>query len=96
MLEGGSRWNINRERETMNLANTSQTRLYDVRLMSTLNTMSQRVFGVDLLPEFKPPGNPTGIHCLLSLIKLSYIESLQIGHIEFILHQNTVNHPCHS
>jgi hypothetical protein len=59
MVEGGSRWNLNRSREVSDMA-TSQTRLYDVHLMSTINAMSQRVLNLDLLPEFRPPGNPTG------------------------------------
>ncbi|XP_078657398.1 uncharacterized protein LOC144903286 isoform X1 [Branchiostoma floridae x Branchiostoma belcheri] len=59
MIEGGSRWNINRAREAVQRPVTSKTRLYDVRLMSNINTISQRVLGVKLLPEFSPPGKPT-------------------------------------
>lgn len=30
--------------------------------MSSINALSQRVLKVDLLPEFRPPGKPTGEH----------------------------------
>ncbi|XP_041824833.1 uncharacterized protein LOC121629265 [Melanotaenia boesemani] len=60
MLEGVSRWNINRSQQALNMNRTSQTKIYDVRLMSNVNTLSNRVLGSALLPEFIPPGKPTG------------------------------------
>lgn len=60
MLEGGSRWNMNRTRESMDMSVASHTRLYDVRLMTNVNDLSNRVLGFPLLPEFIPPGKPTG------------------------------------
>ncbi|KAK2919589.1 hypothetical protein Q8A73_003960, partial [Channa argus] len=38
----------------------STLRTFDVCLMSHLNSMSQRVLGCPLTPEFTPPGRPTG------------------------------------
>ena len=60
MLEGGSRWNMNRRHETVEME-TSHTQLYDIRLMANINTLSHKVLGCDLLPEFQPPGKPTGM-----------------------------------
>nr|XP_023675259.1 uncharacterized protein LOC111847890 [Paramormyrops kingsleyae] len=60
MLEGGSRWNMNRAHEAVSLSAKSHTKLYDVRLMSNLNSLSNRVLRHALLPEFIPPGRPTG------------------------------------
>lgn len=59
MLEGGSRWNINRARDAVSMGGTSRTKIYDVRLMSNLNDLSNRVLGYPLLPEFLPPGRST-------------------------------------
>ncbi|CAL8241287.1 unnamed protein product [Gadus morhua 'NCC'] len=47
---------------------TSQTRIYDVRLMSSVNALSNRVLGSALLQEFTPPGKPTG-----ELIAVEYL-----------------------
>lgn len=60
MLEGGSRWNMKRTQEALDTSRRSHTKLYDVHLMSNLNSMSNRVLGHALLPEFIPPGCPTG------------------------------------
>lgn len=60
MLEGASRWNINRGRQAVDMGGTSLTKIYDVRLMSHMNDLSNRVLGCLLLPEFTPPGKPTG------------------------------------
>lgn len=67
MLEGASRWNINRAHQAVDMSGTSLTKIYDVRLMSHMNVLSNRVLGCALLPEFKPPGKPTGKiqHCTL-------------------------------
>ena len=59
MLEGLSRWNINWAQQALNMSVTSHTRIYDVRLMSSVNTLSIRVLGSALLQEFTPPGKPT-------------------------------------
>jgi len=60
MLEGGSRWNMNRAHEAVDVSETSHTRIYDVRLMSNVNALSNSVLGRALIPEFIPPGKPTG------------------------------------
>ncbi|XP_023184849.1 uncharacterized protein LOC111607158 [Xiphophorus maculatus] len=60
MLEGGSRWNMKRTQEALDMSRRSHSKLYDVRLMSNLNTLSNKVLGHALLPEFVPPGCPTG------------------------------------
>lgn len=60
MLEGGSRWNMNRAREAVGVSGASQTKIYNLRLMSNINALSSRVLGCALLPEFIPPGKPTG------------------------------------
>ncbi|KAG1955491.1 hypothetical protein F2P79_008547 [Pimephales promelas] len=59
MLEGASRWNINRAHQAVDMSGTSQTKMYNVRLMSQMNVLSNKVLGCPLLPEFKPPGRPT-------------------------------------
>ncbi|XP_037643720.1 formin-like protein 5 [Sebastes umbrosus] len=59
MLEGGSRWNMNRAHAAVDVSGASNTKIYDVRLMSNLNALSNRVLGCALLPEFTPPGRPT-------------------------------------
>ena len=59
VVEGGSRWNVNRAREAVDMPESSQTRLYDIRLMSSINSLSQDILGFELLPEFKAPGKPT-------------------------------------
>ncbi|KAG7313747.1 hypothetical protein KOW79_000032 [Hemibagrus wyckioides] len=41
------------------MSGTSQSKIYDVRLMSQMNAFSSRVLGCALLPEFTPPGKPT-------------------------------------
>ncbi|KAJ4944759.1 hypothetical protein JOQ06_013299 [Pogonophryne albipinna] len=60
MLEGSSRWNMNRAHAAVHVSGASQTRIYNVRLKTNLNVLSQRVLGCALLPEFIPPGKPTG------------------------------------
>lgn len=59
MLEGGSRWDIDRAREAVDLGVGRRTRLYDVHLMSNINSMSQRILGYEILSQFKAPGKPT-------------------------------------
>lgn len=60
MLEGVSRWNMGRAKEAVDVEGTSALRSFDVHLMSLLNNLSQRVLGYALVPEFTPPGKPTG------------------------------------
>ncbi|TDG96380.1 hypothetical protein EPR50_G00240070 [Perca flavescens] len=60
LLEGLSRWNHNRSQQALGMSGTSRTKMYDVRLMSSVNILSNRVLGSGLLPEFIPPGKPTG------------------------------------
>ncbi|XP_039655399.1 uncharacterized protein LOC120558453 [Perca fluviatilis] len=60
LLEGLSRWNHNRSQQALGMSGTSRTKMYDVRLMSSVNVLSNRVLGSGLLPEFIPPGKPTG------------------------------------
>jgi hypothetical protein len=60
MLEGISRWNMGRAKEAVDVEGASTLRSFDVRLMSHLNNLSQRVHGCALVPEFTLPGKPTG------------------------------------
>lgn len=60
VLEGAARWNMDRAQQMLNTPNPSGTKLYDVRLMSNVNDLSHQVLGQPLLPEFTPPGKPTG------------------------------------
>lgn len=60
MLEGVSRWNMGRAKEAVDVEGSSNLRIFDVRLMSLLNSLSQRVLGYALVPDFTPPGKPTG------------------------------------
>lgn len=60
MLEGISRWNMGRAKEAVDVEGASTLRSFDVRLISLLNNLSQRVHGCALVPEFTPPGKPTG------------------------------------
>lgn len=60
MLEGVSRWNTNRAQQALNMSATSHTRMYDVRLMSSVNILSNGVLRSALLPVFTPLGKPTG------------------------------------
>ncbi|XP_059895233.1 uncharacterized protein LOC132448177 [Gadus macrocephalus] len=60
MLEGISRWNMGRAKEAVDVEGASTLRCFDVRLMSHLNNLSQRVHGCALVPEFTLPGKPTG------------------------------------
>ncbi|XP_055012851.1 uncharacterized protein LOC129409990 isoform X1 [Boleophthalmus pectinirostris] len=53
MLEGLSRWNMG------GAEGASTLRSFDVRPMSHLNSLSQRVRGCNLVAEFPPPGKPT-------------------------------------
>ena len=68
MLEGLSRWNLNRSAQALGMTETSKTKIYDIRLMSNVNALSQKVLGKPLLPEFIPPGKPTGKKCLLLMM----------------------------
>ncbi|KAI8493172.1 hypothetical protein Bbelb_291760 [Branchiostoma belcheri] len=61
VLEGTSRWNQNRARESLDLPETSNTRLHDTRLMSKLNALSIKVLDRKLLPEFTHHGTSTGL-----------------------------------
>ena len=49
-----------RAMEATDLPSTSQTRMYDIGLISAINNLSQRVLSTDLLPEFRPPEKGTG------------------------------------
>lgn len=60
MLEGASRWNMSRAKEAVSVVGATTLRTFDVCLLSHLNSMSQRVLGQALMPEFTPPGKPTG------------------------------------
>lgn len=60
MLEGVSRWNLNRAAQALSMAETSRTKIYDIRLMSNLDALSNKVLGRPIIPEFIPPGKPTG------------------------------------
>ena len=60
MLEGASRWNMGQAKEAVAVEGASTLKHFDARLMSHLNNMSQRVHGCALVPEFTPPGKPTG------------------------------------
>lgn len=60
MLEGVSRWNMGRAKEAVAVEGASTLRSFNVQLMSHLNSVSQRVLGCALVPEFTPPGKPTG------------------------------------
>ncbi|CAM4652081.1 unnamed protein product [Leuciscus chuanchicus] len=60
MLEGASRWNMGRAKEAVDVEGASTLRSFDVRLMSHLNNLSQRVHGCALVPEVTPTGKPTG------------------------------------
>lgn len=71
MLEGASRWNMSRTKEAVSVVGASTLRTFDVCTMSHLNSISQRVLGRALMPEFTPPGKPTG--------KISHREMLSIG-----------------
>jgi hypothetical protein len=59
MFEGGSRWNLNRARECVDAPETTRTFVYDMRLLSNLNTISERVIGKKLLPEYPLAGQAT-------------------------------------
>ncbi|CAH1242504.1 Hypp6780 [Branchiostoma lanceolatum] len=59
VLEGTNRWNLNRQGEAVDLPASSNTRMYNIRLMSSIKSMNRRVLGTDLLPDFKAPGKPT-------------------------------------
>lgn len=74
MLEGVSKWNLNQAAQALSLTETSRTKIYDIHLMSNVNVLSNKVLGRPLLPEFIPPGKPTGKkkRLLLMMINLSY------------------------
>ncbi|KAI4806404.1 hypothetical protein KUCAC02_017230 [Chaenocephalus aceratus] len=51
---------MTRAHAAVHVSGASQNRIYNVRLKTHLNALSQRVLGCALLPEFIPPGKPTG------------------------------------
>ncbi|KAK7162497.1 hypothetical protein R3I93_006725 [Phoxinus phoxinus] len=51
---------MGRAKEAVDVEGASTIRIFDVRLMSHLNNLSQRVHGCALVPEIPPPGKPTG------------------------------------
>ncbi|KAI4832565.1 hypothetical protein KUCAC02_015528 [Chaenocephalus aceratus] len=51
---------MNQAHAAVHVSGASQTRIYNVRLKTHLNALSQRVLNCALLPEFIPPGKPTG------------------------------------
>lgn len=61
MLEGSSRWNINRQREAIDMPDSSKTKIYDLELMDNVNHISKAVLGAEVFPEYMPPGKPTGM-----------------------------------
>ena len=68
MLEGVSRWNLNRSAQALGMTETSWTKIYDIRLIYNVNALSHKVLGKPLLPEFIPPGKPTGKKSLLLMM----------------------------
>lgn len=60
LLEGASRWNLSRAKEAVTVEGASTLRVFDIKLLCHLNNISQRVLGCALVPEFTPPGKPTG------------------------------------
>ena len=50
---------MGRAKEAVDVEGASTLRSFDVRLMSHLSNLSQRVLGSTLVPEFTPPGKPT-------------------------------------
>ncbi|KAK0139240.1 hypothetical protein N1851_024171 [Merluccius polli] len=85
MLEGVSRWNLNRSAQALCMTETSGTKIYDIRLMSNVNALSNKVLGKPLLPEFIPPGKPTrerfAVEYLLTQSNRGDLLSQQIGGI---------------
>ncbi|XP_057700251.1 uncharacterized protein LOC130920813 [Corythoichthys intestinalis] len=59
MIEGLARWNMSRAKEGVEVDGASNIRSFDVRLMSHLNNLSQRICGSALVAEFTPPRRPT-------------------------------------
>ncbi|XP_055011481.1 uncharacterized protein LOC129409441 isoform X2 [Boleophthalmus pectinirostris] len=57
MLEGLSRWNMGGAKEAVAVEGASTLRSFDVRPMSHLNSLSQRVRGCNLVAEFPHLGN---------------------------------------
>lgn len=76
MLEGASRWNMNRAKDAVSEVGASNLRTFDVCLMSHLNNMSQRVLGCSLMLEITPPGKPTGKISLRAMLSLEYFSIL--------------------
>lgn len=74
MLEGVSRWNMGRAKEAVDVEGASALRSFDVHLISHLNKLSQRVHGCAIVPEFTPPGKPTGKRALKATLEY-YIPS---------------------
>jgi len=68
MLEGLSRWNLNRSAQALSMTETLRTKLYNIRLMSNVNELSNKVLGKPIFPEFVPPGKPTGKKSLLLMM----------------------------
>ncbi|XP_073724498.1 uncharacterized protein [Misgurnus anguillicaudatus] len=88
MLEGVSRWNLNRSAQALSMTETSRTKLYDIRLMSNVNALSNKVLGKPLLPEFIPPGKPTGeriaVEYLLAQSNRGDLLSQQTGNADIL------------
>ncbi|XP_041483787.1 uncharacterized protein LOC121430546 [Lytechinus variegatus] len=80
MLEGGARWNINRGKDALDISDNSGTRLYDVQMMTTINSMSRRILGSDLIPEFQTPGKPTGKSNMKQIFLSSYAHKSPISY----------------
>ena len=60
LLEGMSRWNINRYQQAMDIRNSSGTKLYDLRTIANINDQSTKLLNTKLLPEYGSYGKPTG------------------------------------
>ncbi|XP_055062318.2 uncharacterized protein [Misgurnus anguillicaudatus] len=67
---------------------SSMTKLYDIHLMSNVNALSNKVLGKPLLPEFIPPGKPTGeriaVEYLLAQSNRGDLLSQQTGNADIL------------
>ncbi|XP_059923854.1 uncharacterized protein LOC132469801 [Gadus macrocephalus] len=85
-LEGVSRWNLNRSAQALGMTETSWTKIYDIRLIYNVNALSHKVLGKPLLPEFIPPGKPTGeriaVEYLLAQSNRGDLLRQQVGDID--------------
>ncbi|CAL8340966.1 unnamed protein product [Boreogadus saida] len=79
MLERVSRWNMGRAKEAVDVEGASTLRSFDVRLMSHLSNLSQRVLGSTLVPEFTPPGKPTSERIAVEYLLSQTNKSAAIG-----------------